>query len=106
MARSVEHLVDMHRLAAERRAAGLPVWSATLRIKQHFTDAEHGPEFEAARDAIVAAVKASGWFRREDEFSRLHEVVDGLADADGAEEFDAWLDELYDLADYDRVWVE
>ena len=107
MPRTIGHISDMHRIRTERVNAGLPVWKGTLRIKQHLTgdDDFDGEEFRAARDAIVAAIRKHSWYTGKDAFGELHEVVRDLADSDDSDTFDYWLDELYDLADYDRIWI-
>lgn len=107
MPRSVEHIVAIHQLAAERRQQGRPVWAETLDVSDVFHDDELS--FEERRDAIVAVLKASRWYRKADQhaFDGVVDIVnDHLAYAENADEFDAWWDELYDLADYDRVWIK
>jgi hypothetical protein len=61
--------------------------------------------FEERRDAIVAVLRGSAWLKGYDEFDWVPEIVDNLADASDADEFDGWWDELYDMADTDRVWI-
>jgi hypothetical protein len=53
----------------------------------------------------VDVIRASNWYRGQEEFSTLHNVVDELTDSTDSDEFNQWLDELYDLADYDRIWL-
>lgn len=104
MPRSVEHIVATHKLATERRKAGKPVWEYTVDISRPWND--DSLSYEEKRDQIVGILKRSRWYRDTDEYSDLHEVVDNLADAPDVDEFDGWWDQLYDLADYDRAWIE
>jgi hypothetical protein len=101
---SVEHRVEMFRLARERLAAGLPVWDKTLDMRDVFHN--DAITFEERRDAIVRRLRSSAWLKGRDEFDRLVEVVDNLADAEDTTEFNGWWSELYDLADYERVWIK
>jgi hypothetical protein len=101
---TVEHKVEMFKLAQERRAAGLPSWDRKIRLGDIFRN--ESMTFEQRRDAIVARLRASAWLGSKDEFDNLVEAVDGLAHAEDAEEFDGWWDEIYDIADEERVWIE
>lgn len=98
-----EHKAAVHRLARERVNAGRPVWAHTIDLRHVFHNDEM--PFAAWRDSVVRIIRASKWVKGADEFGKLVEAVDGLAHAEDAEEFNGWLDELYDLADYDRVWI-
>jgi hypothetical protein len=104
MPNTVEHKVEMHRLARERVAAGKPVWGRKINLADVFHD--ETLTFEQRRDAIVARMRASSWLKGRDEFDGLVEAVDGLADAEDADEFDGWWDDICDIADADRVWIE
>lgn len=101
MACSIEHLVAVHELAAERRANGLPVWDRRINVSDVF----HADEipFESKRDTIVARLRSHQWYQ---ENSELEDIVDQLEDSDDPDDFDYWWDALYDEADYDRVWIE
>lgn len=103
MPRTIEHIVETHQVAAERRKAGQPVWDFRVEIKKYLHN--ENLSFGQVRDSVTRALRGSTWFASEDEFSRLHEVVDGLSDAEDVEEFDGWLDEVYDLADEQRAWL-
>jgi hypothetical protein len=62
--------------------------------------------FTERRDIIVARIKRSRWYHQADiDNGDLLDIVDALADSDTEDEFDGSWDELYDLADEDRVWV-
>lgn len=101
MARNVEHLVEVHEIATERRNAGLPIWDCRI----NFADVFHSDElsFEQRRDAIVSRLRSNQWYS---ENLKLEYIVDYLEDSDYPDEFDYYWDDLYDEADRDRVWIE
>lgn len=115
---SVEHKVQMHNLAQERRRQGRPVWQYTVRgfkaaLESYDEDADN---FIAVRDAVVNSIKASKWYRDSDEFGDLHEVIDELTDVGHPDidwdddynherHFNDCLAQIYDLADWDRAWL-
>ena len=101
---TAEHRADMHRLATERRAAGLPIWDGTLRLADVFHN--DSLSFEAKRDAIVHRIRATAWFKDKDEYDDLVYLVEELADAEDNGSFNAVWSEIYDIADGDRVWIE
>lgn len=96
MPRTIEHIVEMHRLAQDRKANGRPIWDRKINLTGVFHN--NDLTFEQRRDAIVRILRASAWMKERAE-------VDNLAYAEDTEEFDGWWDELYDEADYDRVWI-
>lgn len=79
----------------------MAVWREVISLG----DVSHneGMEFPERRDAIVARLRASQWYKH-NEISHLVEWW--LGEAEDEEEFDQWWDELYDLADRDRVWID
>ena len=103
MPQTVEHKVEMARIARKRIAAGKPVWDRKINLSGVFHNTDMS--FEERRDAIVRILRASTWIKGLDEFDNAMEALDGLADAEDTEEFDGWFDELYDCADADRVWI-
>lgn len=114
---SVEHKVDMFRLAQERRRQGKPQWAFTVNgVKDALAAFDDHGDFIRSRDEVVAAIKASSWFRQSDDFSDLRDTVDEMADAgdpeidweagyDAQRHFNYCLDRIYDLADWDRAWL-
>lgn len=104
MPRTVDHIVEIHQLARERVAAGKPVWAHKIDVSLYFHNDELS--LEQKRDAIVTHIKASRWFKTADEDSELHSFVDELSDVDDVDWFNGMWDALYDLADYDRVWIK
>jgi hypothetical protein len=103
MPNTVEHKVEMHRLARERIAADKPVWAHKVNLRDVFHD--DNLTFEQRRDAIVRRIRATTWFKQYDEFDDLPMFVEELADAETKAAFNDVLDEIYDIADADRVWI-
>lgn len=107
MPRTIDHLVATHELARERRAAGKPIWAHTVDVSRVFHNEDL--TFAQRRDGIVAALRGSSWYRQADpdDCDGVRELVDDhLAYAETGDEFDGPWDELYDLADVDRVWIK
>lgn len=106
MPRTADHIVATHQLAQQRVRTGLPVWAEKVDLSAVF----HNPDmtFTARRDAIVAQLKRTRWYKTADphEFDGVHDIIaEHLASAEGTAEWDGWWDELYDLADFARVWI-
>ena len=93
----------MHRLSRERIAAGKPSWAHHISLEDVFHNDDLS--FTEKRDAIVARIRASSWYKGYDETGDMSEIVEDLAAATDTDEFDAAWDELYDIADADRVWI-
>lgn len=98
---SVEHKLAVHRIVAERRAEGKPVWAETLPIGNLFRGSEL--PFEEQRDMFARIVKRSRWFNAEDEDSELHSVLEEFGDTQTVDEAILLLHEIYDEADCARV---
>ena len=104
MARSVETIVEAHRLASDRRRAGRQVWNLTIDVSPWFHNEEMA--FEEIRDAIVRKLRRTPWPERSEDLSELLEY---LAEAVDVEEFDSIWSDIYDIADTDpeyRVWIK
>lgn len=102
MSRSIEHILDVHKVASRRRADARPVWDETIRVTFFHDETK---SFEQKRNLFVAAMKRSRWFKREDELSELHQLVDEISDSEDVEHFDFCMNEIYDMADFERVWI-
>lgn len=100
---TADHRADMHRLATERRNAGLPIWDRKINLADVFHN--EAVTFEQKRDAIVRRIRASAWFKQYDECDNLPQYVEELADTENGSEFDGPWSCIYDIADYDRVWI-
>ena len=106
MPRDIDHIVATHRLAQERRDAGLPIWDRTLDVSDLFHN--NALTFTESRDAVVQRIKASPWYQNRDSagFDEFGEVVEFLSSAEDTAEFDEYWDQIYDQADSDRVWIK
>jgi hypothetical protein len=100
MPRTVDHIVETHRIARARRDAGQPIWAVRLDVSDVFHNEEL--TFEQRRDLIVTQLRVSAWHR---DSEMVQELTDELADTQNGDEFDGPWDRLYDEADYDRVWI-
>jgi hypothetical protein len=100
---TVEHRVEMHQLARQRVAAGLPVWDRKINLADVFHN--EAMSFIEIRDAVARRLRASTWLKDRDEFDELVEAVDNLAEAEDAQGFDEWWSVVYDHADADRMWI-
>lgn len=103
MPNSVEHKVEMFQIGQERRRDGRPMWDHKITVADFFHN--DAMSFEEKRDAIVHRLRTSAWLKGRDEFDNIVEAVDGLANAEDTGEFDGWWDEIYDIADAERVWI-
>jgi hypothetical protein len=104
MSRTVEHRVEMARIARERTAAGKPVWDRKLKLGPIFHD--ESLTFAELRDTVVRKLRASTWFKSYDEYDDLPQFTEELGDTEDRASFNDVLDEIYDIADADRVWIE
>lgn len=102
--RTVEHIAEVHEIAAARRAKGQNVWAFTVKLGDVFHD--DSKSFIERRDEIVRRLRTSRWLYGRDEPDSAMEALEGLAGAEDAKEFDGWLDELYDCADWERCWID
>lgn len=83
----------------------MPSWNLTVDLAPYW-----GPNgsytFEERRDKIVETIRKSRWSLISDDPRALEVLLDELADAKDAIEFDGVFGFVYDLADDDRVWIE
>ncbi len=100
---TAEHRADMYALAQERRKAGKPIWAHKINLADVF----HADDlnFELKRDMIVQRIRATAWFKQYDEYDDLPQLIEELAEVEDVEDFDGIWEMVYDIADYDRVWI-
>lgn len=77
----------------------MSVWHETINLTHVWN---HDDPWEEVRDKVIPIIKASKWYTWN---SALEDIVYRLEYADDIEDFDYTWDELYDLADRDRVWI-
>lgn len=124
MPRTIESIVENHRVAAERRAAGKPVWDrkidikAILREDQSNTSNEHSAQVANRIGALIRSRVPADWLDWDstDLDEDLAHIVEGMEalkpdSYEGEEDFtpledlNSMLDQLYDWADGKRVWL-
>lgn len=84
----------------------MPVWLETIDVSEVWRNDDMS--FKETRDAVVARVQQSQWYKHSDpnEWSGLYRVIEEIAVAQDVQEFDGWWNDLYDIADRDRVWIK
>lgn len=82
----------------------MPAWYLTINLSDVWKS--EALDFDEQVEKIVQRLKYSGWSRLSEDPERLERVIQSLASASNENEFNAHLDDLYDLADLDRVWIE
>lgn len=101
MPRTVDHIVETHHIASARRAAGQPIWAHRIDISDVFHN--EAMTFEQRRDAVATRIQHTAWFKGSE---TVRDIIDELSDSTNGDEFDGPWDALYDVADYDRVWIK
>ena len=121
---TVERIVENHRVAAERRAAGKPVWDRKINIKvilredQSNTSNEHAAHVANRIGALVRSSVPSAWLDAASDVADddLIDIVEGMEalkpdsyageeDFTPLDDLNSMLDQLYDWADSKRVWL-
>ncbi len=100
---TADHRVEMHRLVTQRRAEGKPIWDRKIQLRDVFHN--DGMAFDQRRDAIVRRIRSSGWLDGRDDSDNLVLLVEELAEVEDADALDNVWSDIYDEADYDRVWI-
>ena len=108
MARTIDHILATHDVAQSRRAAGKPIWDRRINVCLPHEPSDDFKEIEANRAAWASELKGSSWYKNGDDsvrfaIDRIDEVV--IECADDVDDINDALDEMYDLADIDRVWI-
>lgn len=82
----------------------MPVWNVTIKLADVF----HSPHYtdEEKAQVIAERLKTSQWRYWSEDASEFDRLVELLEKAESKAEFNEAWDELYDLADIDRVWIE
>jgi len=124
MPRTIEGIVENHRVAAERRAAGKPVWDREIAVKailhedKSNTSNEHAAQVANRIAALIRSRIPAAWldWNSDDLDENLTQIVEGMealkpnsyegvADFTPLEDLNNMLDQLYDWADGKRVWL-
>lgn len=124
MPRTIESIVENHRVAAERRAAGKPVWDRNIDVKailqedQSNDSNEHAAEVANRIGALIRSRVPAAWldWNSDDLDEDLTQIVEGMealkpdsyegeADFTPLDDLNSMLDQLYNWADGKRVWL-
>lgn len=79
-------------------------WTITIDVKEIWSTFQDNG-YEKSRDAIVAKIKESRWRDISAHQIRLDDLIEELEESLNLPEFNSIWNELYDLADLDRVWI-
>jgi hypothetical protein len=87
----------------------MPTWQKKVLLGDVFRNEDM--TFEQRRDVIVHRLRGSGWIRMiggVDSFKgmNLDELFEQLGEAPEPDDFDIVWDEIYNQADWDRVWID
>jgi hypothetical protein len=124
MARSIENIVESHRIAAHRRKVGLPSWARTINIKPII---KQDPDNTSNEHAASVANRVAGLLRQalpahwldwqsndqDEDITILVEELEALKpdsydddpDFTPLEDLNNMLDRLYDWANIKRIWL-
>ena len=104
MSRTIEGIMSSHDAATALRKAGKPIWTyKVMGIKDIIQDDSLDTETKGKK--IAKTIRASRWGRSLEEGDTLFSVLENLEETLGDEDFNNWLDEIYDMADADRAWI-
>lgn len=119
MPRTIDSIVANHQAAEARRQAGKPIWDRAINIKEilHRDQANDTDEHAIAVGKEIAALirlkVPRGWldFGHDDCEYDLVEIVEALEDLRESDDeavvddLNGRLEEIYDWADAQRVWL-
>jgi hypothetical protein len=125
MPRTIESIVDCHRAARRLQAAGKPVWRMEIPVREIIQRADstsHEGMSKMGRDmakAFRTALPSATFDITSDDYDReIDEIIEdieshsaqGLASlesegVDVKDMFNGRLDEIYDWADRERIWL-
>jgi hypothetical protein len=81
----------------------MAVWLLNIDIKDVWQD--HDLSFPEMRARICKTLRDSGWLDFTHDSAGLDDVIYSLSQAESNYEFDYYWDQIYNYADYDRVWI-
>ena len=79
-------------------------WALTIPLSDLWRN--EGISFEERRNQVVDRIRKSRWVKLTAYPDTLHGHLNDLKASEDVAEFDDWWDEIYDLADSDRVWLD
>lgn len=119
MPQTIENIVQCHRDARALRAAGKPIWAKEVKLKDLFNDSTDPEVLAAIATGIASRFKAvlpPAFFdvMSDDYDSTIGDIVDDLETwtaelvdekIDAQATLNGRLEEIYDWADANRVWI-
>lgn len=105
MPRTVESIVENFRAAAELRRQGRPIWRLTITIKPILHESGTTPPEIIEKGKKVASAVRAAVAGFDPELDEIVEWFGDLGAAPTANDIDEPLEQLYDWADRNRVWI-
>lgn len=118
MPRTIESIVECHRVARERRAQGKPVWDMEFKIRDIINKESNTVEEIVDKSHRIAKVIRAKLpeekldFDHEDYDEEIENLVEDLERMDATmdkelaeEKFNELLEEIYDWSDKNRCWI-
>jgi hypothetical protein len=85
----------------------MPNWNRTIDLKNERGRYDTGDlDFADYRDAVVEKIEKSGWLDDTPYPDTLRDHLGALKQAVSVEAYGIAFDQIYDVADDDRVWIE
>lgn len=81
----------------------MPSWAMSIHLSDIWKSEELS--FPERRDGVVDRIRKSGWETITNHPLYLTGTVNILAECDDVVEFDHYWNNIYDIADEDRVWI-
>lgn len=109
MPRTIESIAENHEAANVRRRHGLPIWGSTVTIKNLLSDDTSDENAVVTAEKVAGVLEGSAWYTTkadEDDRWDLDCIIDSFKyEVSTVDDFNEFLDALYDLADAERVWI-
>ena len=97
MSRTIESIMASHDAATALRKASKPIWTyKVMGIRAIISD--DSLDRNAKGQKIAKTIRASRWARSLEEGDSLFIALEQLEDTLDDEDFNYWLDEIYDMA--------
>lgn len=78
-------------------------WNMTINLKDAFS--ERDMSFQDRKSIVVERITNSGWLDNSLDGETLRDLVMYLSESSDTSEFDYWWNQVYDIADVDRIWL-
>lgn len=85
----------------------MPVWHRSIHLEvlvQQWKDG--GLDIEELAELVVGKIRRSGWRELTHNPDLLDDLLDELSEVLNENEYTSVFNDLYDLADADRVWIQ